>query len=94
MADGTTKAVEQVQAGDQVLSRNPQTGETQASSVSTTTQKNAGCVLAVTLTDSVTGQRETVLASPEHPFYVQGQGFVPASMLAIGISPRQRLRSL
>ena len=39
---------------------------------------------AVTLTDSATGQSETVTASPEHPFSVQGQGFVPASMLAKG----------
>ena len=38
------------------------------------------------MTDSTSGQSETVTAPPEHPFFVQGQGFVPASMLAIGNS--------
>ena len=52
-----------------------------------TTIKQADVVVAVPLADAKTGEaKETITASREHPFYVEGKGFVPAGALAIGNS--------
>ncbi len=41
--------------------------------------------LVVTLADAKSGQVvETITATREHPFFVEGQGFVPAGGLAVG----------
>jgi hypothetical protein len=84
MADGTTEPVERVKSGDWVLSRDPATGKVSASRVGQCTQRQAGSVVAVTLSDSQSGQSQTVVVSPEHPFYVDGRGFVAAASLGIG----------
>lgn len=93
MADGSVKLVEQVQAGDWVLSRNPVNGVTEASQVSTTTMRLAGFAVAVTLTDQQTGAAETITASPEHPFYTPN-GFVPAERLQEGFNVVTRAGAL
>ena len=82
-----TKPVEQVKAGEYVIARNEQTGKTEYKKVLRTTIKQADVVVAVTLADAKTGEaKETITASREHPFYVDGKGFVPAGALAIGNS--------
>ncbi len=86
MADGTTKPVEEVKSGDWVLSRDPATGKVSASPVGPCTERQAGSVEAVTLTDGATGQSQTLVCSPEHPFYVDGKGFVSAASLGVGTS--------
>jgi hypothetical protein len=84
MADGSTEPVEDVKAGDWVLSRDPSTGKVSASRVGQCTERVAGSVVAVTLTDGQSGQSQTVVASPEHPFFVSGKGFVAAASLGVG----------
>ncbi len=84
MADGSTKPIEQVQAGDVVASRNPQTGQTESKSVVATSVRQVASVVILTLADAKSGQVEMITATPTHPFYVQGAGFVEAGQLAIG----------
>ena len=82
-----TKPVEQVKAGEYVIARNEQAGRTEYKKVLRTTIKQADVVVAVPLADAKTGEaKETITASREHPFYVDGKGFVPAGALAIGNS--------
>jgi hypothetical protein len=47
--------------------------------------RHANVVLTVSLADAKTHRVvERITASPEHPFYVRGKGFVPAGRLAVG----------
>ena len=86
MADGTTKRICDVQVGDQVLSRDPATGKDEAKTVTFTIERHAPSVVDVTLRDAKTGKAETLTCTPEHPLYVQGQGWVEAGSVGIGTS--------
>ncbi len=87
MADGTTKPIERVREGDLVKSRNPATGVTEAKQVTETFSHVAPQVLTLTLSDPKTGLPvEHLVCTPEHPFYVDGRGFVKAGDLGIGTS--------
>ena len=86
MADGTTKPIEQIKAGDFVKSRNPQTGVTEAKRVLQTTVRQTDQVLTLALTDPKTGRQEQITTTGEHPFFVDGKGFVKAGDLGIGTS--------
>ena len=43
-------------------------------------------IVDVTLRDAKTGKAETLTCTPEHPLYVQGQGWVEAGSVGIGTS--------
>jgi len=86
MADGSTKPIERVKAGDWVKSRDPKTGVTEAKRVLQTTVRQTGAVLTLSLTDAKTGHQEQITTTGEHPFYVDGKGFVKAGDLGIGTS--------
>jgi len=86
MADGTTKRIQDVQVGDQVLSRDPQTGKDEVKTVTGTIERHAPAIVSVALHDAKTGASETLTCTPEHPFFVQGQGWVEAGSLGIGAS--------
>jgi len=86
MADGTTKRICEVQVGDQVLSRDPATGKDEAKTVTATIERHAPSVVDVTLRDAKTGKAETLTCTPEHPLFVQGQGWVEAGSVGIGSS--------
>ena len=82
MADGSFKPIEQVKAGDFVLSRDPaQLGvnRIEAKKVMQTSVRNNIHTLSLSFDDG-----ETIETTGEHPFYVTGEGFVPAGRLAIG----------
>ena len=81
MADGTTKPIEQVKAGDYVLSRDIATDKTEAKSVKRTFQNHTLATLVLTFSDGT-----HVETTPGHPFYVDGQGFMLAGELGIGTS--------
>jgi hypothetical protein len=81
MADGTTKAIEQIQPGDMVMSRNPATGETAARQVVRTFVHQHPGTLVLHLASG-----EAIETTVEHPFWVAGAGWVPAGRLAIGTS--------
>ena len=86
MADGTTEPIERVREGDLVKSRNPQTGVTEAKRVDRTYVRVAPQVVTLTFTDAQTHQAQAFTCTPEHPFYVDGKGFVQAGDLGIGTS--------
>jgi RHS repeat-associated protein len=83
MADGTTKPIDQVKEGDEVESRDARTGKTEAKRVSATVAKRVDDLVTLTLADAK-GVPETVVCTPNHPFYVPDKGFVPAGELAVG----------
>ena len=67
-------------------SRDPVTGRESAKTVTATIQRLASSVVRVSVTDAKTGQSETLTCTPEHPLFVQGQGWVEAGSLGIGSS--------
>jgi RHS repeat-associated protein len=80
-----TKPIETIQPGDVVVSRNPQTGQTEYKLVVVTSVRQVSAVVTLTLADAKSGQVvQTLTATPTHPFFVQGKGFVEAGRLAIG----------
>jgi RHS repeat-associated protein len=79
------KPIEQVTADDQVASRNEVTGQTEWKRVLGRSVRHSDAVVTVALANSVTGAVvEQITATREHPFFVEGQGFVPAGGLAVG----------
>jgi RHS repeat-associated protein len=96
MADGSTKPIEEVKKGDQVLSSDPPDDDLTVSdkakhsrSVISKAQASAKAVVRTfvnhspTLNLTVEG-RESVTTTAAHPFYVEGRGFVKAGALALG----------
>ena len=82
MADGTYKPIEQVKVGDRVLSRDAERSGptvTEAKQVTQTSVRNNIPTLSLTFSSG-----ETIETTSEHPFYVEGAGFVPAGRLSIG----------
>jgi hypothetical protein len=67
------------EGGDLVASRDEKTGETVSKRVVEAYVRDGVSTLALTLS---TG--EVITTTREHPFYVDGRGFVPAGRLAIG----------
>ena len=92
MADGSKKPIEQVKAGDQVLSCDAKTNRLCSNSKHSSKQAVAKRVVrtfvhknAKTLVLHLTNG-ESIITTPKHPFYVEGRGFVAAGHLAIGNS--------
>ncbi len=78
MADGSTKPISQVEAGERVLAHDPATGEDVPASVEQTFTHERVPTLRVTTTGGV------VETTATHPFYVEGRGYTPASELHEG----------
>ncbi|MFD0514170.1 Hint domain-containing protein [Streptomyces aureus] len=88
MADGTTKAIKDVDIGDKVLATDPVTGETKTETV-TAEIKGKGLKHLVKITIDVDGQRGTktasVTATDGHPFWVPELGkWLKATDLNVG----------
>jgi YD repeat-containing protein len=81
MADGSLRPIEQIREGDQVLSKNEVSGKVEAKRVSHAFAKHATLVLSLHLSSG-----ETIEATGDHPFYVQGKGWTPARECGIGTS--------
>jgi hypothetical protein len=81
MADGKLKQIERIKVGDLVISREEKTGKTTAKKVLQTFKHKVYKTLVLKFND-----RTQVECTPEHPFYVQGVGFVSAGDLGIGNS--------
>jgi RHS repeat-associated protein len=79
LADGTTKPIEQVQVGDRVLARDEESGKIEAKRVTQVFERETEATLVLTFANG-----EQIETTPEHPFYVEGRGFVAAGQLAIG----------
>ncbi len=82
-----TSNIKDVEPGNLVATRDPQTGETAFGRVVRTIQRQTDALVTLRLADSRTGQAASSLTcTPEHPYYVQGQGWVEAGSLGIGSS--------
>ena len=83
MADGSTKPIEDVKVGDEVMSRdeNDRDGEVKAKKVVQLFKHLATKTLALRFAGG-----EHIETTSGHPFYVEGQGFVQAGELGIGNS--------
>jgi hypothetical protein len=79
MADGTSKPIEAVKAGDAILSRDPKTGQTKGQQVFSTPVRGVRGSLLLRFSDG-----ERIETTGEHPFYVPGKGFVLAGRLVVG----------
>lgn len=83
MADGTSKRIADIRAGDVVLAKNEQTGKVEAQTVSATVNHPAETLVSVTLTGK-NGASEVITCTPEHPLFVDGKGWMPAGGLGVG----------
>ncbi|MCX6928592.1 MAG: polymorphic toxin-type HINT domain-containing protein, partial [Verrucomicrobia bacterium] len=79
MADGTTKPIEKVAAGDRVLSRDEVTGELAAKRVWRTWVHSVPATLLLRF-----GENQEIETTREHRFYVINRGFVSAGHLTSG----------
>ncbi len=73
------RPIEKLNVGDLVWSRNERTGEESYKPVETIVVKKTDEVAFVTITNG--HSVETIGATPNHPFWVNGQGWVPAGQL-------------
>jgi hypothetical protein len=80
MGDGSSKDIEDVEVGDEVTAADPETGETHARRVVET------YVHEDVPTYEVRTTAGAVTSTEEHPFYVQGKGWVPVRDLQPGDS--------
>ncbi len=81
----TTKLIEQIQTGNLVVTRNPETGQTEFKRVVATKVRTTQTLLVLALADRATGKVvETLTTTPQHPFNVAGKGFTAAINLALG----------
>ena len=77
-------AIEHIKPGDMVLAENEETGEIAYKEVVRTFTNTTEELTHVTITTE-DGQVETIDATPQHPFYVEGKGWVEASALHAGM---------
>ena len=71
--------------GDKVISRDPATGKTEIKTVLNTTVHQVHDLVILHFAGKKHGREiDSVTATPVHPFYVKGKGFVTAGQLAVG----------
>ena len=81
-----TGVIENVQVGDLVPTRDPETGKTEFRRVTRTIKHLAHETLTVQLANVATGKVvDSLTATPEHPFFVPGRGAIPLGRLGIGM---------
>lgn len=76
--DNGFKVIEDIEVGDYVLARNEETGETAYKEVEDTFQREAEETYHITVKDT------TFITTQEHPFWVDGLGWVVAGDLKVG----------
>ncbi|MBR1853308.1 MAG: Hint domain-containing protein [Lachnospiraceae bacterium] len=75
-------AIEQIKAGDLVLTTSPDTYETVYKKVAETYERETKDLLHLQITGA--GRTDRIVTTPNHPFYVAGKGFVKAGDLREG----------
>ena len=75
--------IENIQEGDLVLSRDPESGDVELRPVVSTKITPNAEVLDLQLV-SASGQSDTLRVTPEHPFWAPERGWVPARELSVG----------
>ena len=85
MADGSVKPIEKIVVGDKVATRNIATGKTEIKTVLKKTIRLVHDLIVLHFAEKKHGNEiDHVTATPGHPFYVSGKGFVLAGNLAVG----------
>lgn len=74
MADGTTKPISQVEAGDQVAATDPATGETSTEHVTAVITGTGDKDLVTITIEASDGSEATLTATTGHPFWVDHDG--------------------
>ena len=69
MADGSSKAIQDVRVGDQVKTSDPQTGHSEANAVTQLHRNEDTALTDVTVRDLADGNRFTIHTTEEHPFW-------------------------
>jgi hypothetical protein len=77
MADGSQKPIEKVKVGEQVASAGEWSGDSGYSKVVRTYKRPHDTLLVIRTDDG-----KQIEATPEHPFWVEGKGFIAARRLA------------
>jgi len=77
LADGSLKAIEKVKQGDRVLTRDPESGEQGPGAVSRAFVRQSHRIYRLELNDG-----RVIRTTGEHPFWVEGKGFVKCKRLA------------
>lgn len=72
------KEIQEIQVGDRVLSENPETGEKGYREVKQVFRKESDTLIHVNV------GKEKTQTTPDHPFWVEGKGFVLAGSLKSG----------
>src|SRR4051812_13902411 len=77
------RPIETIEAGDEVLSRDEDTGRFVVEHVVRTFVTASAPLVAVSVEEGA-GRIETIRATPVHPFFAVGRGWVEAAHLAVG----------
>jgi hypothetical protein len=77
------KPIESLQVGDQVLAQDPETGALAYQPVTHVYERPDRPVLELSLLDGA--EEETLVVTPEHPFWVKNRGWTPAGELRDGM---------
>ncbi|NLR75797.1 polymorphic toxin-type HINT domain-containing protein [Leeia aquatica] len=81
---GGLREIQDIALGDQVLSRNDETGEVAYKAISHIYRRYGRPILNLELQDQASNQLEKLGVTDEHPFFVVGKGWTPAEQLAVG----------
>ena len=73
-----------MQVGEQVLSRDPDTGQDGVKTVTGTISRPADTLVTLALVDPSTHKTSTMTCTPGHPVYVEGKGWIEAGDLVAG----------
>jgi len=76
MADGSVRAIEAVEAGDEVLSYDVATAKQVSRAVVRTFAKASTSTVVLKAVDQATGAAHTIEATGTHPVYAEGKGWV------------------
>ncbi|CAH1207671.1 hypothetical protein PAECIP111893_02752 [Paenibacillus plantiphilus] len=78
LTDEGEKPIEEIEVGDKVLSRNEETGEQAYKEVVQLFQKTSESIYSIRIGD------QTIEATGNHPFWVEGKEWVDAEYLEVG----------
>ena len=82
MADGTLAPIASIRTGDFVMARNETTGTEAQRAITATGKHEHRDRVIVTL--SLGNRDDRIVTTLEHPFWVEGRGFIPAEALRVG----------